>query len=124
MAQGPHGANFQYHKEPNVLLALILLLCFLIPGIVYILPASGMGRTAVVGAPVLQLPAHLGIARVTEPSGQHMMVSEHGFERIDTQVKLGGAEMDVTHALAKDTLVDTQHRPDPLPRGVLIEQVP
>lgn len=40
MAQGPHGANFQYHKGPNVLIALILLLCFLIPGIVYILLAG------------------------------------------------------------------------------------
>jgi hypothetical protein len=59
-----------------VLVALILLLCFLIPGIVYILPASGMGRTAVVGAPVLQLPAHLGIARVTEAHRQSVMVDE------------------------------------------------
>jgi Ca2+/Na+ antiporter len=40
MAQGPHGANFQYHKGPNVLVALVLLLCFLIPGIVYILLAG------------------------------------------------------------------------------------
>lgn len=40
MAQSDHGANFQYHKGPNVPIALILLLCFLIPGIVYILLAG------------------------------------------------------------------------------------
>jgi hypothetical protein len=40
MAQSDHGANFQYHKGPNVLVAIILLLCFLIPGIVYVLIAG------------------------------------------------------------------------------------
>ncbi len=40
MSQSTHGANFQYHKGPNVLIALILLLCFLVPGIVYILLAG------------------------------------------------------------------------------------
>jgi Ca2+/Na+ antiporter len=40
MVQSDHGANFQYHKGPNVLIALILLLCFLIPGVVYILLAG------------------------------------------------------------------------------------
>lgn len=40
MAQSDHGANFQYHKGPNVLVAIILLLCFVIPGIVYVLIAG------------------------------------------------------------------------------------
>jgi hypothetical protein len=40
MSQSDHGANFQYHKGPNVLVALILLICFVIPGIVYILLAG------------------------------------------------------------------------------------
>jgi hypothetical protein len=40
MAQSDHGANFQYHKGPKVLVAIILLLCFLIPGIVYVLLAG------------------------------------------------------------------------------------
>jgi Ca2+/Na+ antiporter len=40
MAQSEHGANFQYHKGPKVLVAIILLLCFLIPGIVYVLLAG------------------------------------------------------------------------------------
>src|ERR1700680_1830535 len=40
MSQSNHGANFQYHKGPNVLLAIILLFCFLIPGIVYVLLAG------------------------------------------------------------------------------------
>lgn len=40
MTQSDHGANFQYHKGPNVLVAIILLLCFLIPGIVYVLLAG------------------------------------------------------------------------------------
>jgi hypothetical protein len=40
MTQSDHGANFQYHKGPNVLVAIILLLCFLIPGIVYVLVAG------------------------------------------------------------------------------------
>jgi hypothetical protein len=40
MAQSDHGANFQYHKGPKVLIAIILLLCFLIPGIVYVLLAG------------------------------------------------------------------------------------
>jgi len=40
MSQSDHGANFQYRKGPNVLVAIILLLCFLIPGIVYIVLAG------------------------------------------------------------------------------------
>ncbi len=40
MAQSNHGASFQYHKGPKVLVAIILLLCFLIPGIVYVLLAG------------------------------------------------------------------------------------
>ena len=40
LAQSDHGANFQYHKGPKVLVAIILLLCFLIPGIVYVLLAG------------------------------------------------------------------------------------
>ncbi len=40
MAQSDHGANFQYHKGPNVLVAIVLLLCFVIPGIVYVLIAG------------------------------------------------------------------------------------
>jgi Na+/H+ antiporter NhaC len=40
MSQSTHGASFQYHKGPNVLLAIVLLFCFLIPGIVYVLLAG------------------------------------------------------------------------------------
>ena len=40
LAQSDHGANFQYHKGPKVFVAIILLLCFLIPGIVYVLLAG------------------------------------------------------------------------------------
>jgi hypothetical protein len=40
MSQSSHGANFQYHKGPNVLVAIVLLVCFLIPGIVYVLLAG------------------------------------------------------------------------------------
>jgi hypothetical protein len=40
MTQSDHEANFQYHKRPKVLVAIILLLCFLIPGIVYMLLAG------------------------------------------------------------------------------------
>lgn len=40
MGQDNHSATFQYRKGPNLLFAIILLLCFLIPGIVYILLAG------------------------------------------------------------------------------------
>jgi hypothetical protein len=40
LAQHEHGASFRYHKRPRVLVAVILLLCFVIPGIVYILLAG------------------------------------------------------------------------------------
>jgi hypothetical protein len=40
IAESERSANFQYHKRPNILVALILLLCFLIPGIVYIVLAG------------------------------------------------------------------------------------
>jgi hypothetical protein len=40
MAQSDRSANFKYHKRPKILVAIILLLCFLIPGIVYVLLAG------------------------------------------------------------------------------------
>jgi len=40
MAQSDHSAHFRYHKRPKILVATILLLCFLIPGIVYVLLAG------------------------------------------------------------------------------------
>lgn len=40
MAQSDRNANFKYHKRPKILVAIILLLCFLIPGIVYVLLAG------------------------------------------------------------------------------------
>ncbi len=40
MAQSDRTANFKYHKRPKILVAIILLLCFLIPGLVYVVLAS------------------------------------------------------------------------------------
>jgi hypothetical protein len=40
LAQSEHNASFKYHKRPRMLFAIILLLCFLIPGIVYVLLAG------------------------------------------------------------------------------------
>ncbi|HST55074.1 MAG TPA: hypothetical protein VLJ42_04140 [Solirubrobacteraceae bacterium] len=40
MAQSDRGADFKYHQQPRMLVAIILLLCFLIPGIVYIVLAG------------------------------------------------------------------------------------
>jgi hypothetical protein len=40
MAQSGRSANFKYHRRPKILVAIILLLCFLIPGIVYVLLAG------------------------------------------------------------------------------------
>jgi hypothetical protein len=40
MTQSDHGASFRYYKRPNALIATILLLCFLIPGIIYVLLAG------------------------------------------------------------------------------------
>jgi hypothetical protein len=40
MAQSDRSTNFKYHKRPKILVAIILLLCFLIPGIVYVLLAG------------------------------------------------------------------------------------
>jgi hypothetical protein len=40
MAQGDHSGNFNYHRRPKILVAIILLLCFVIPGIVYVLLAG------------------------------------------------------------------------------------
>lgn len=39
-AQSDCSANFKYHKRPKVLVAIVLSLCFLIPGIVYMLLAG------------------------------------------------------------------------------------
>ncbi|MGH2879024.1 MAG: hypothetical protein ACRDK4_05380 [Solirubrobacteraceae bacterium] len=39
-AQSERGANFKYHKQPKVLVAILLLLCFFIPGIVYVFLAG------------------------------------------------------------------------------------
>src|ERR1700726_959275 len=36
MAQRDRGANFKYHKRPKILVAFLLLLCFLTPGISYV----------------------------------------------------------------------------------------
>jgi hypothetical protein len=40
VAQSEHGASFQYRKGPKALVALLLLLCLLIPGIVYLVLAG------------------------------------------------------------------------------------
>ncbi len=40
VSQSEHGASFQYRKGPNVLVALILLLCFIVPGILYVVLAG------------------------------------------------------------------------------------
>jgi hypothetical protein len=40
IGQTAHDANFRYHKRPHPLIALVLLLCFLIPGVVYIVLAG------------------------------------------------------------------------------------
>ncbi len=40
MAQSEHNASFKYHRRPRTLVALALLLCFLVPGIVYVLLAG------------------------------------------------------------------------------------
>lgn len=40
LAQSDRSANFRYDKRPKILVATILLLCFLIPGIVYVLLAG------------------------------------------------------------------------------------
>jgi hypothetical protein len=40
IGQTDRGASFRYHRGPNKLVALILLFCFLIPGIVYIVLAG------------------------------------------------------------------------------------
>jgi len=40
MAQSDHSAHFSYHRRPKIPVAIILLLCFLIPGIVYVLLAG------------------------------------------------------------------------------------
>jgi hypothetical protein len=40
MAQSNRSANFKYHKRPKILVAIVLLLCFLMPGIVYVLLAG------------------------------------------------------------------------------------
>lgn len=39
-AQSDRSANFKYHKRPKKLVAIVLLLCFLIPGIVYMVLAG------------------------------------------------------------------------------------
>src|SRR5450756_529600 len=36
MSQSPHGVSFQYHKGPKKLTAFVLLVCFIVPGIVYV----------------------------------------------------------------------------------------
>jgi hypothetical protein len=40
LSQGDTGVSFRYHKGPSKLIALVLLLCFLVPGIVYIVLAG------------------------------------------------------------------------------------
>lgn len=40
MDQSDRGASFRYHKQPNPILAIVLLLFLLIPGIVYLVLAS------------------------------------------------------------------------------------
>lgn len=46
--QSEHGVQFQYQRRPSVIVAVILLLFFLIPGIVYVLLA-GKRESLVVG---------------------------------------------------------------------------
>ena len=65
------------------------------------------------GAAVSELLAHLRIAPLAELRRQ-CLVDQHRIERIDAQAKLSGTEMHVAHALAKDPLIDTKHRPGPL----------
>lgn len=48
VSQTESGASFQYRKGPNVLVAVILLLCFIIPGILYVVLA-GKRESLVVG---------------------------------------------------------------------------
>jgi hypothetical protein len=40
LSQGDTGASFRYDRGPNKLIALALLLCFLVPGIVYLVLAG------------------------------------------------------------------------------------
>jgi hypothetical protein len=40
VAQSDDGAGFRYHRRPNALLALVLLLLFVVPGIVYVVLAG------------------------------------------------------------------------------------
>ncbi|MGD1058318.1 MAG: hypothetical protein ABR992_13000 [Solirubrobacteraceae bacterium] len=40
VAQTNYSANFRYHKRPKIFVAVILLTCFLIPGIVYLILAG------------------------------------------------------------------------------------
>lgn len=40
VAQTNYSANFRYHKRPKILVAVMLLTCFLIPGIVYVVLAG------------------------------------------------------------------------------------
>lgn len=40
VAQSDRSVTFKYHKRPKIMVAIILLLCFLIPGIVYVLLAG------------------------------------------------------------------------------------
>jgi hypothetical protein len=40
MAQCDEGASFRYHRRPNALIAVVLMLFFLIPGIVYLVLAG------------------------------------------------------------------------------------
>jgi hypothetical protein len=35
--QSDRSASFKYHRRPKILIAIILMLCFLIPGVVYVL---------------------------------------------------------------------------------------
>jgi hypothetical protein len=40
MVESNHGASFQYHRGPRVLVAIVLLFCFVIPGVVYLVLAG------------------------------------------------------------------------------------
>ncbi|MGO9246991.1 MAG: hypothetical protein ACLQQB_09495 [Solirubrobacteraceae bacterium] len=64
MAQSQHSVSFSYHKRPRVLVTIILLLCFVIPGIVYMLLAGKRESlilnidTGTVGMTVVQITSN------------------------------------------------------------------
>jgi hypothetical protein len=64
MAQSERSASFSYHKRPNLLVAIVLLACLLIPGIVYLLLAGKRESltlnidTATAGMTVVQITSN------------------------------------------------------------------